>query len=505
MSDYSRIREEIYREDGYSYPARSFVKMELLPSFEQAKKYRIDPLLAANEAQIAMLEKQGIISHDHARIILRALEDFEYDEYRRIEYDGKHEDLFFMIEDQLIARTDGIAGSMHIARSRNDLSVALDHLMLRKLVLNAVHEMIRLMDVVRAFAEEHKDTLYPAHTHTQQAQPSVFGHYFLGYLDVINRDIGRFTEAYRIINTSPLGAAAITTSGFPFDRKYVSELLGFDELLENSFDSIGCCDADTQTACAIMLASVNASRVITDMILWATEEMNILRVSDGYISTSSIMPQKRNPIAFEHLRASFSMIKGLCSAVIDGYLKSPYGDISDKDDIVPVLVEAINRFCDSIHLFCNVIATCDVNKELLRERAEKSFSVVTEMADTIVRITDLPFRTAHHIVAEIVRKIIADGGDLRSMNRELFTSVYKDITGKDFEGDYSLIEKSLDPDHFVAIREVTGGVGPKAMASMLCSAGDKISKWNAWYNTAAGKIMQADILRKKAVADIMNG
>ena len=503
MSDYMKIRENVYLEDGRSYPAKSFAEMELIPSFKHAERYRIEPLLASNEAQVAMLVKQKIISIEHGKQILVALENTDYEKYRTAEYDGKHEDLFFMIEDELITRTNGIAGSMHIARSRNDLSVALDHLMLRKLVLASIKELINLMNTVRAFSEEHKDTLYPAHTHTQQAQPSVFGHYFLGYVDVIDRDIKRFTEAYSIINTSPLGAAAITTSGFPFDRQYISELLGFDSIIENSFDSIGCCDSDTQTATAVMLASVNASRVITDMVLWATEEMNMIRVADGYISTSSIMPQKRNPIAFEHLRASFSMVKGLCSTVIDGYLKSPYGDISDKDDIVPILVEAINLFCRDIHLFNNVLATCDVNKKLLRERAENSFSVVTEMADTIVRITDLPFRTAHHIVSTLVKKTISENGNLKSIDKKSFCSVFKLITGKSFTGDYTLIAKSLDPDHFVTIREVPGGVGVNAMNNMIDSAKKKVEKWYAWYNKTIQKISQADESRKKAVYDII--
>ncbi len=505
MADYKEIRERVFKEDGTGYPAVSFVDMELLPAFMEAREYRVDPLRVTNEAQVAMLVKQKIISPDHAKVILAAIEDLDYGKYRTMDYDGKHEDLFFMIEDELISKTGGLAGSIHIARSRNDLSVALDHLMLRKLVLNAIRELMGLMDTVRAFAEEHKDTLFPAHTHTQQAQPSVLGHYFLGYTDVLNRDLQRFSEAYRIVNTSPLGAAAITTSGFPFDRKYISDLLGFDSIIENSFDSIGCCDADTQTAAAVMLSSINASRVITDMVLWATEEMNILRVADGYISTSSIMPQKRNPIAFEHLRASFSMIKGLCAAVMDGYLKSPYGDISDKDDIVPILVKAINQFCRSIHLFNNVLATCDVNKKLLRERAMDSFSVVTEMADTIVRITDLPFRTAHHVVSALVKKVIASGGGLSSIDEKLFRSVYEQVAGEPFTGDYGMIRKSLDPDHFVSIREVPGGVGPKAMESMLASARSKVENWHTWYNESIRRIEQADASRMKAVGSILNG
>ena len=146
-----------------------------------------------------------------------------------------------------------------------------------------------------------------------------------------------------------------------------------------------------------------------------------------------------------------------------------------------------------------------MNKKLLRERAMDSFSVVTEMADTIVRITDLPFRTAHHVVSALVKKVIASGGGLSSIDEKLFRSVYDQVAGEPFTGDYGMIRKSLDPDHFVSIREVPGGVGPKAMESMLASARSKVENWHTWYNESIRRIEQADASRMKAVGSILNG
>lgn len=502
MRSYAAIREEIYREDGRKYPAGTLVDMELRPAFDEAKEYRIGPMLAANEAQLVMLAEQGIVSREDARKIFDVMENVDYKKYRSKEYTGEFEDLFFQIEDELIKKTDGLAGNIHIARSRNDLCLAIDHLVVRDSLFSVIKEMVKLLETVGAFAAEHKDTLYVAHTHTQHAQPSVFGHYFLGFFDVLCRDIERMTRAYDKANSSPLGAAAITTSGFPVDRDRVAELMGFSSVIENSFDAIGDIDYDTDTATAVMIAAVDIGRVVTDMVLWATEEMNMIRVADGYISTSSIMPQKRNPIALEHLRSSLSMVKGMCATVIDGYFKSPYGDISDHEDIDPVMVQALELFIKNIRILRSVIATLDVNKELLEKRAHESFSVVTEMADTIVRITPLAFRTAHHIVATLVKEAEAKGYNLKQIDEAFFRKVYTEVTGEEFSGDFQQIALSMDPVHFVKIRNVYGGVGPEAMEAMIRTSESKLDKWTAWIDGTEKHLDNAIKKRKDAVESI---
>ena len=499
MRTYSEIREEVFRDDGKGYPAKTLVDMELRPGFDDAKKYRIGPMLAANEAQLAMLAEQGIVPKEEAKKIFSVMENVDYSRYETMEYTGEFEDLFFQIEDELIKKTNGLAGNIHIARSRNDLSLAMDHIVVRTGILEVMHEMLLLMETVGAFAAEHRNTLCVAYTHTQHAQPSVFGHYFLGFFDVLYRDMERLAKAYDKANSSPLGAAAITTSGFSVDRQRVADLMGFSSVIENSFDAIGNIDFNTETASAIMLAAVDIGRVITDLVLWATEEMNMIRLSDGYISTSSIMPQKRNPIALEHLRSSLSMVKGLSSTIIDGYFKSPYGDISDHEDIEPILTQNMELFKKNIRILRSVIATMDVNKELLDKRAHESFSVVTEMADTIVRKTDLPFRTAHHIVSTLVKRAEKEGKNIKAIDKEFFSGIYEEVSGKPFDGDFNDIVLSMNPEHFVKIREVYGGVGPNAMNDMINSANKKLDYWDKWLSEKEELLKIADRNRKDVV------
>lgn len=502
MREYSEIRESVYKEDGRGYPAGTLVDLVLKPAYEEAKKFRLGPMVTANEAQLVMLTECGIVSKEDARVIFDALENIDYGKYAEKEYDGSFEDLFFEIENELINKTGGLAGNIHIARSRNDLSLSMDHIMVRTALLEVIKEMNNLLETVGAFAKEHRNTLYVAHTHTQHAQPSLFGHYFLGVFDVICRDIKRLENAYGKANSSPLGAAAITTSGFPVNRFRVAELMGFSSVIENSYDSIGNIDFNTESATAVMLTAIDLGRVVTDLILWATEEMHMIRVADGYISTSSIMPQKRNPIALEHLRSSLSVIKGICGSVLDGYTKTPYGDISDHEDIQPMMMKAFELLKKNIRILRAVIATLDVDKDLLWERAHESFSVVTEMADTLVRITDLPFRTAHHVVSDLVKNAEKLDYNLKEIDEDFFRDSYRKTTGKEFDGPFEELKKSMDPIHFVTIRNVYGGTGPDAMNQMLENAEKKLEDSVSWLAAEEKKLDNSSILLKTAIKKI---
>lgn len=502
-NNYMEERQRIFETDGEKYPAEALVNMELLPGYDRTKKHLLGHIRSINEAHLLMLEEQKIVSTQDAATIMRVIEEINYDDYAASEYDGRFEDLYFKMEDEIIRRTDGVGGNLHLARSRNDMCVAWSHMAIRESILDLMEKLVRLRNTVRLFAEEHKDTLYVVHTHTQHAQPGYLGHYFLGFFDVLGRDIKRLQQAYAETNVSPMGAAAITTSGFPISRERVAELAGFEGMIENSYDAIGNSDYFTQTASAISLCALNLGRVVTDMVLWATEEMKMIRVADGYISTSSIMPQKRNPIALEHLRSSLSVTKGIADAVLTGFLKSPYGDISDYEDIEDVMTEAFRLLSINVNMFNSIIGTLDVNKELLRERAYESFSVVTEIADQIYRSYNIPFRKAHHFVSYMVKKADRLNYNLKNVTREFFAETFEEVFNHPFEYDFEPILQSIDPDYFVRVREGTGGTGPKAMSSLLEHAKQKVEKDAEWLDSKREFLHKMDALRAERVSDLL--
>ncbi len=501
---YTEAREQAFAYEGRSYPGKALVRMELVPGYERAKTKLLPHMRRMNEAHLIMLYKQGIVTKEDAVKIMKALQEIDYASYADSSYDGRFEDMYFKMEDEIIRKTDGAGGSLHLARSRNDMCLAWSRMVVREDLLSVISRMIKLQNTVALFAEEHKDTLYVIHTHTQHAQPGLLGHYFLGVADVIDRNISRLQDSYSASNRSPMGAAAITTTGFDISRETVAELTGFGGVIVNSYDAVGNCDFFTQSASALGLCALDLGRVITDMVLWATQEMGMIKVSDGYISTSSIMPQKRNPIALEHLRAALSAVKGLADTVLDVFFKSPYGDISDYEDAEDILSDAVELFDRNIVLFEAVMATLDVDKKLLFDRAYESFSVVTDIADEMYRSYGIPFRKAHHFVAQLVKKADRMNYNLKNLSEEFFAGTYEEVFGEVFTGDFAPILRSIDPVHFVRSRKVFGGTGHEAMEAMIASAKKHIDDNMNWLNRSKNNLEQADKRLKTEIRSLLN-
>lgn len=500
---YIDLRKQILEQEGENYPGKIMIEMELLPGYERAKKRLLPYIQTINEAHLIMLIEQNIIDPVDGAVIMKALKNQNLEEYKNSVYDSHYEDLYFCMESRLIKQTDGIAGNLHLARSRNDMCVAWSHMAVRDGILNVMNHLLELQNVMRLFAEEHKNTLYVIHTHTQHAQPGLLGHYFIGVADMIGRGFKRLARAYEAANLSPMGAAAVTTSGFPVSRERVAELAGFSGVIENAYDAIGNSDYLTETAGVLALNALDIGRVVTDLILWSTQELNVLRIADGYISTSSIMPQKRNPIALEHLRASLSVTKGMADTVLTGFLKSPYGDISDYEDIEDSLTASLELFDKNIRLLSAVIGTIEVNKELLEKRAYESFSVVTEIADQMYRSYKIPFRKAHSFVSYLVKRAGEKQYNLSNISKEFFAGIYEEFFGISFKFDFQTILESIDPWHFVKCREVRGGTGERAMNAMLDQAKEEILKNQIWLEEQEERLKKAEQEREQAVKKVM--
>ena len=502
-NDYAQNREESIRVNGNHFPNKGLQLLDAIPKYAVSVTRWMPYIRSVNEAHVVMLCEQGILSIKEAAQILDAIEKLDYEGYKNTVYTGEFEDMYFQQEKELIEKSHGAAGNMHLGRSRNDMCVTWTHLNVREAILDMVEHLVKFQNTVRLFCEEHKDTLYVIHTHTQHAQPGIIAHYFLGFLDVLDRDIKRFKTAYDMTNVSPMGAAVATTSAYPVSRERVAELLGCDGIVENGYDSIGNIEYYLSAASAVSLCAIDLSKTITDMLLWATEEEKMIVLGDGFSAISSIMPQKRNPIVLEHLRACLGVAKGLGDTVTNGFFRTPYGDICDYEDVDDSMFSAFSMLKRCVDVFESVIATMDVNKALLKERAYESFSVVTEMADEMYRSYGIPFRKAHGFVSYLVRKARAEGYDLRVVTRDYFAATYEEYFKEPFTFDFSPIVRAIDPEHFVKVREIVGGTGPKAMAAQLCSAQKKVTANADWFDEKTAALKAADEKRLDAVRKII--
>jgi argininosuccinate lyase len=462
-----------------SFPAPVYAETVLSHNFEDAKKYFLDDLLRIHDAHTRMLAAQDIITAEEENALLTALASLDRAVIAQSRYDGSVEDLFFYIEarlEELCGESCGrdVAGKMHTARSRNDIAITLYRMSARRELLKLARALAETRAVILDLAAHNLETVMPAHTHTQPAQPTTLAHYLLAVAEFLGRDAARIQGAFARVNLSPMGAAAITTSGFPIDRQLTARLLGFEGLAENSYGAIAAIDYMTESASVVAVAMVSAGKFIQDLLLWSTREFGFLRLSDAFVQTSSIMPQKRNPVALEHARVLASRALGEAQAVLTTAHNTPFGDINDsEDDLQPLVFTMFADAVRSLRLLAGVLRTAEVNRALLAERAGRHFLTVTELADTLVRRERLSFREAHSVVA---RTVVACGSNdtpaaIAEEVKRQFPALK--LTRAD-------LEQALDPVHFVRIRTVEGGPAPVRTSEALARARADQGEFESW-------------------------
>ncbi len=453
----------------YTFPHPAYSRHVLQPAYADAREHLFQPMLDANRAHTIMLWEQGIIDRACTRELLAALNQVGAEGLAALAYQPGVEDLFFQIENRLVALAGPeVGGNLQLGRSRNDLGQALARMALRPLLLGLTGRLDALRATLLDLARQHLDTVMPGYTHTQPAQPTTFAHYLAGVLSTLERDARRLRSAYKTLNLSPLGAAAFTGSGFPLDREREAALLGFASLLPSSHDSIGASDQMTEAAGSLATLAVNLSRITHDMLFWATRESGAIRIHDSFIQISSIMPQKRNPVVLEHLRARLSRLLGACQTVFNQCQKIPYGDTQDiEDEIWPSIHGALSTADDVLELYEAVFATLEINAGHLLARAAAGFTTATELADMLVREAGLPFRTAHTVVARLVARAYAEGIAPDDIGQPLLDEVATAVIGRPLGLDDTMVRQALDPVHFVAVRNTLGGAAPEATEALL--------------------------------------
>jgi argininosuccinate lyase len=461
-------REPIFDREGRSFPGATYRNVVLEPAYENARRELLPAMLVANKAHLIMLVERDLIPRRDANAIMGAIAGLDVARLQAYSYTGEFEDLFFHVENLIAESAGEAAGNLHLARSRNDLGVAMYRIVLRDKLLRAESSLLEVQGVLLAVAYEHRQTVMPAHTHTQQAQPTTLAHYLVAVYDSLTRDLRRFAAAFENCNRSPLGAAALTTSGFAVDRHRVAELLAFDGLVENSYDAIGGADYLGEVATTLGLSFLGLGRFVNDLLLWSTQEFGALRVADPYVQVSSIMPQKRNPVSLEHVRSLLSAGVGDTDTVLTMLHNTPFGDVVDaEDDLQPYLWRALETADGVYRLLAAVTGTMEVNGELLLERARSGYSTVTELADTLVRERGVSFKDAHAIISSVVRLAESEGVGVGGISPGSVDRVAEGVVGRQLGLEEDLISRALDPVRFVEIRTLPGGPAPREVTRML--------------------------------------
>lgn len=495
------VRTEIENLDGLTFPGKTFADAVLEPVFNTQRDYYYRPFLEISEAHAVMLTEQGILKPDEASAILRGLMEVGAQDFSCAKYDPRFEDMFFTLEKDLERRIGpDLAGRLHIARSRNDVGICQFRMALREKILGCLQALCRLMRVLASVAALHTETVMPAYTHTQPAQPTTFAHYLLAFYDSLERSVRRLDAAYHQTNLSPLGAAAITTTGFPINRERTCALLGFDALVENSYDAIAGVDYITETASVLMTLGVDLSRFLKDTLDFCTREYGYYRLADPYVQISSIMPQKRNPSSLEHARPLASTLISEAQAALTILHNTPFGDMVDSEEqLQPRIYTAIECAERVMALLSSNYATMTVNVTRMRVCANEGFITATELADTLVREKGFSFRKAHGITAKVVRLLYQEGLSQSDLRAERLL----DFLDEGEAVEQSLVEKALDPEHFIRIRGIVGGPAPQETRRMLAVRQERMCLLEAGIAGLKAGLDHARSEREEAVRGIL--
>jgi argininosuccinate lyase len=471
--------------------APEYVSSVLNENFEDAKELLLTPLMGIHYAHLVMLAEQDIITRSDARSLRAALDGIKLDSVRCAPYDGSCEDLFFYIERLLRdACGEDVAGRLHTARSRNDIDMTMYRMRQREFIALLAVRVLELRAALIALADSHRDTIFAAHTHTQPAQPSTIAHYLLAVIEQLERDTTRLISAYDSTNRNPLGACAITGTGFAIDRHLTSVLLGFNEPTGNTYGSIATVDYLLESVSATAVLVVGLGRVLQDFLLWCTMEFGYLRLSEGFVQSSSIMPQKRNPVALEHARAIGSKAVGQAQAILTTVHNTPFGDVVDtEDDLQPLVASMFRDATRTVTLVAATLRHADFDVARLAERAGEGGTTLTELADTLVRDEGLPFKKAHSIAAQLLKTRTADP---RASLSAALAAASQSLLGRTITCSDEHLQKIMSPQYFVEVRRTLGGPAPTETARAVAASRTRLEGDSAEWQRRRDHLGEAD-------------
>jgi argininosuccinate lyase len=435
------------------------IMREITPSIDFDKRLAGEDL-AGSRAHCRMLATEGIISKDDGQAILAGLDTIEK-EIAAGEFVFKREleDIHLNIEARLAELIGPAAGRLHTARSRNDQVVTDFRLWVRAACERADAGLLALQQALYGQAEKHVATILPGFTHMQVAQPVTFGHHVLAYVEMFGRDRGRFEDAKKRLNESPLGAAALAGTSFPIDRDYTARALGFARPMRNSMDAISARDFALEYLAACTITAVHLSRLAGELVQWSTPAFGFVKLSDAFTTGSSIMPQKRNPDAAELIRGKTGRVLGdfvALATVVKGLVLTYGTDLQEDKERV---FDAADTLEISLAAMAAMMADLTAKPERMAAACEAGYPTATDLADWVVRVLKKPFREAHHIAGSIVKAAEDAGVGLDKLPLADMQKIDAGITDDVF--------KVLSLESSVHSRMSLGGTAPARVREQL--------------------------------------
>lgn len=437
--------------------------------------------IAGSIAHVRGLGRAGLVSPEEVEVLERGLVSLREDVVSgAIAWDPALEDVHLNLETMLTERVGAVGGKLHTGRSRNDQVAADLRLWTRRAVGRLDDRILELERALVALAERDGDAVLPGMTHIQPAQPILFAHHLLAYVEMLERDRGRLADARRRLNVSPLGAGALAGAGFPLDREATAAELGFEGVAANSLDATSDRDFVIEVLSAIALAMVHLSRLAEEITWWSNPRLGFVRVADAFSTGSSMMPNKKNPDPAELVRGRTAGVIGAVAAALTLVKGLPLAYQRDLQEDKPALFAAVATLETSLGVMAGLVETLAVDRHRMRKAAEEGYTTATALADALVR-RGVPFRAAHHIVGGLVGGAEAEGiATLAALPDEAYRAA---LDGSDDpvarglareRGIVASLREAATIEGSLASADVVGGTAPARVAAALAAAKERL-------------------------------
>ncbi|MFI5368867.1 MAG: lyase family protein [Spirochaetia bacterium] len=467
--------------------SRVYIDHVLNPGYRNWKRLYYADLLAVHKAHLVMLVETGIVTHAAATGIKASMARIEAGTPFPDHIPDAMEDLYFAFERELDRQGGENAASLHTARSRNDMDTTVFRLALKRELCELVGHFASVAGTILARARAGQSELTVLYTHGQPANVSTMAHYLTAFLLDLLEGIESLVGAMGLTDRCPLGACAITGTGFAIDRDRTSHLLGFRSPVPNSYQAIATSHWLTGPAQALEHVLSDTGRLAADMLHKAAPEVGLLVFPDELVQTSSIMPQKRNPVILEHIRIQSGLAAGSCDSIVKLFRNVPYQDVNEVADApVSEFLDSLARVHSCASLLAAAIGGVASDQARARSLALTFGVTTTELADTMVRSCGVSFRSAHRACAAFVRS-----GYDKARLREAF----REIAGRELPLSIEEIDEALAPERFVAVRKTPGGPAPGGMESVYAAVQAAMSR-------IAAAIAEMDERGRSAAAEL---
>jgi argininosuccinate lyase len=409
------------------------------------------------------LARAGVLTEEEASSIVDGLEQVRA-EIERGEFVWRRdrEDVHMNVEARLVELIGPLGGKLHTGRSRND-QIATDlRLYCRRRGEETLAALAALGRVLVERAESELETLMPAYTHLQRAQPSRLSHHLLAWQEMLFRDRGRIEDALARANECPLGSGAVAGTGFPLDREGVAKELGFERAMRNSIDATGSRDFLVEIASALAMLGVHLSRIGEELVLWSSQEFSFVALSDAFTTSSSMMPQKKNPDVAELVRGRAARAVGCVTSLLVLEKSLAFGYGRDLQEDKRPIIDAFDCVLPCLTALAGAIGTARFDGVRLRAALDRGHLCATDLADYLV-LAGVPFREAHHLVGGLVREAESRGVELTELPSELLAQAHPALASAE-------VSNVLNPALAVERRRLVGGPAKEAVTRAITAA-----------------------------------